>query len=166
MTISPIERQICDYISEEAHAFSYSQSRTLLRQKIIRQPKGLDVTIIITRMLFKEHKLLIANRINISSDNDNIKNLFRKFLTQPSYLHTDKVMGGKWNPNLWVFIHDPHVLSWHSQYELRFFPDETSMKNTPEEEEKKKRGANLHFLNEKPPLPMQTSKPFNYCILV
>jgi hypothetical protein len=101
--------------------YNWSIHATEREKKMQCNLKGLDVTIIFTRMVYDDNEgLKVPNRINISSADPKIVNLFKKKLCQPKSIPN-------WDERLWVNLYDTNITLPHLQYELRFFSSENEL---------------------------------------
>lgn len=109
---------------------SWSQYMNDSTRKIHCSLGEFPVTVVFTRMLFKGEKLAIPNRINVSHDDPKIKEAFTKHVWKPIPYFPD------WNQNVWIFKDEKDLSHFHMQFELRFFPDDSSLNRQLEEEER------------------------------
>ena len=94
-------------------------------------------------MLFEGHSIKIPHRINVSSNDKKIEDVFKKHMKQPPLSIVPY-----WNPNLWLFKNETNILCESFQYELRFFADEVTMNTQLKAEKAENKKNALHFLDE------------------
>jgi hypothetical protein len=89
---------------------------------------GMDVLIIFSNLLWKNHNdPLIPSRINVSTHNTEIEQIFKQCLVQPTIKN--------WNKDLWVFRNNHKIGYQPFQYQIRFFPNEEALHRQIEKEE-------------------------------
>lgn len=103
--------------------------------------EGVPVTVVFTRMLFKERKLAIPNRISICTSNPRIEEIFKKNLWQPIQYFSN------WDRNVWIFTDELNITHVHLQFELRFFTDPSQLNKQLDIDEKIKKENHLCFFD-------------------
>lgn len=87
---------------------------------------GEQITLLFSNLCKDQnHQILAPARINISSDQQEIKDIFLSNFYQPDFTEYKNL---QWNKERWMFKNNPNFTYQFSQYQLRFFPNLKEMK--------------------------------------
>lgn len=113
----------------DTHCYQWATRSKENTKEIISNLNGIDVTIILTRMVVTPLECVkVPNRMYVSPDRPEIISIFNEYLCQPSHWPN-------WDKRLWVFKNNPNVNSPVVQFALQFFSNVEEIRSQIEKED-------------------------------